>query len=84
MRTKLRDMTSGFELFRKEVLFQLLQNNYIQSKNTFFQTEIRFYCHKYNIVEVPITYSNPSLFDTKTAMYDALKDLYFLYKKNIL
>ena len=84
MRTKLRDMTSGFEIFKKEVLFQLLQNNYIQSKNTFFQTEIRFYCHKYNIVEVPITYSNPSLLDTKTAMYDALKDLYFLYKKNIL
>jgi len=84
MRTKLRDMTSGFELFKKKVLFQLLQDNFIQSKNTFFQTEIRFYCHKYNIVEVPITYSNPSLKNTKTAMYDALKNLYFLYKKNIL
>ena len=78
MGTKLKDMTSGFELFSNAVIGEILEKEVIQSKNTFFQTEIRTYCHKFNIAEIPITYSNPSIKNTGGAINDALKSLYSL------
>jgi len=75
MGTKLKDMTSGFELFSSRVIGEILDEDVIRSRNTFFQTEIRTYCHKFNIAEIPITYSNPSIKSTGSALGDALKSL---------
>ncbi len=53
--TKLADMTSGFQLFRAAVLRKILEKG-LYSKGPFFQTEMKAYCAKLNITEVPITY----------------------------
>jgi dolichol-phosphate mannosyltransferase len=53
--TKLSDMTSGFQLFRAEVLEKILEKG-LFSRGPFFQTEMKAYCSKLNFVELPITY----------------------------
>jgi dolichol-phosphate mannosyltransferase len=53
--TTLSDMTSGFQLFRAEVLAKILEKG-LCSRGPFFQTEMKAYCTKLNIVELPITY----------------------------
>jgi dolichol-phosphate mannosyltransferase len=53
--TKLADMTSGFQLFRAPVLEKILEKG-LFSRGPFFQTEMKAYCAKLNLVEVPITY----------------------------
>ena len=52
----------------------------MESKNSFFQTEIREYCHKFNIAEIPITYSHPSEKNLNKALFDAINSLFNLYK----
>ena len=80
LNTNLKDMTSGFELFNNKSLTQILSNNIIRSNNSFFQTEIREYCHKFNIVEIPITYANPSKKNINKAVFEAINSLFNLYK----
>lgn len=53
--TKLRDMTSGFELFHRDALEHVLERG-IHSRGHFFQTEIKAYCRNFAIAEVPIHY----------------------------
>jgi dolichol-phosphate mannosyltransferase len=72
--TKLHDMTSGFELFRREALDSILARG-IQSRGPFFQTEIKTYARKLNIVEVPIQYRAPSHMVGKDAINDAFRGL---------
>lgn len=57
--TRLSDMTSGFQLFRREILEKILAKG-IASRGPFFQTEMKAYCHRARYVEVPITYSMAS------------------------
>lgn len=59
LRTRLSDMTSGFQLFRREVLEKILAKG-IFSKGPFFQTEMKSYCLNLRIAEVPIVYSAAS------------------------
>ncbi len=73
--TKLRDMTSGFELFSRAALEMVLARG-IQSRAHFFQTEIKFYCRNLNIVEVPITYRAASPSVGKSSIKDALRNLW--------
>ena len=54
--TKLRDMTSGFEAFKREVLEGLDLSAFL-STGHMYQTEMRFYCRNLNTVEVPIHYT---------------------------
>lgn len=54
--TKLKDMTSGFEAFKKEVLSRFDFDKFL-STGHMYQTEMRFYCRNYNTVEVPIHYT---------------------------
>jgi dolichol-phosphate mannosyltransferase len=48
-------MTSGFQLFRREVLEQILEKG-LYSRGPFFQTEMKAYCSRLNVTELPITY----------------------------
>lgn len=59
LRTKLTDMTSGFQLFRREILEGILKKG-IFSRGPFFQTEMKAYCSNLKIAEVPIIYSMAS------------------------
>ena len=77
--TRLADMTSGFELFTRDAL-QMVLDRGIQSRAHFFQTEIKTYCRKLNIAEVPITYRSASPRLGNTAVNDAFKQLWRLMK----
>ena len=77
--TKLKDMTSGFELFTKSALEAVLENG-IQSRGHFFQTEIKVFCHKFRIAEVPIHYRSPSKSINNRILKDAFKNLFRLFK----
>lgn len=57
--TRLYDMTSGFQLFRRETLEFMLAKG-IESRGPFFQTEMKIYCRNLNLVEVPISYQMAS------------------------
>ena len=54
--TKLNDMTSGFEAFRREVLEKFDFSAFL-STGHMYQTEMRFYCRNYRAIEVPIHYT---------------------------
>lgn len=53
--TKLKDMTSGFEGFKRHIL-ENFDFDFFLSTGHMYQTEMRFYCRKYNTIEVPIHY----------------------------
>ncbi len=75
--TKLSDMTSGFELFKAEVLKDVLDKG-ICSKGPFFQTEIKVHCRNRYLGEVPIHYSKPSANVSLPILLDALGNLFRL------
>jgi dolichol-phosphate mannosyltransferase len=58
---RLKDATSGFQLFHREALQKILGTPLV-SKGPFFQTEMKARCFHLNLKvgEVPISYSNPS------------------------
>ncbi|MBR5970407.1 MAG: glycosyltransferase [Lachnospiraceae bacterium] len=53
--TKLKDMTSGFEGFRRDVLAQFDFSKFL-STGHMYQTEMKFYCRNCRQIEVPIHY----------------------------
>ena len=53
--TRLKDMTSGFEAFRRDVLENMRLENFM-STGHMYQTEMRFYCRNRKTIEVPIHY----------------------------
>jgi dolichol-phosphate mannosyltransferase len=71
---RLSDMTSGYELFSRAALQQVLARG-IKSRAHFFQTEIKMYCHVMNIAEVPIHYDFPSPRLRRSAVLEAFQQL---------
>lgn len=53
--TRLKDMTSGYEAFRADVLKKLDLDKFL-STGHMYQTEMRYYCRNEKAVEVPIVY----------------------------
>ncbi|HPJ69113.1 MAG TPA: glycosyltransferase [Desulfobacteraceae bacterium] len=76
--TKLKDMTSGFELFTREALKKVLARG-IKSRGHFFQTEIKTYCRKMKITEVPIDYRAPSNNVNILVLIDSFRHLLRLF-----
>lgn len=72
--TKLKDMTSGFELFSRQALHHVLKQG-IHSRGHFFQTEIKVYCRSLRIVEVPIHYKSASPSVNTSIVLDAVKNI---------
>ena len=72
--TRLHDMTSGFELFSRSALMQILERG-IHSRAHFFQTEIKYHARTMQIVEVPIRYSATSPGIGFGSLSDALRHL---------
>jgi len=76
--TKLSDMTSGFELFKREVLQKIL-NKGIFARGPFFQTEIKAYAHQFRITEVPIHYRSASHNIGGAELRDSFSNLWRLF-----
>jgi dolichol-phosphate mannosyltransferase len=77
--TKLSDMTSGFEMFTRPAL-QFVLDKGIHSRGPFFQTEIRAYCHRLKITEVPIRYQGASHKISRGVIMDAFTNLWRLFR----
>ncbi len=56
---RLKDVTSGFEGFHREVVGRLLRYPF-RSRAHFFQTEVRYLLRNSRWMEVPIHYRAPS------------------------
>lgn len=80
LHTKLHDMTSGFEAFRREILENMNLDNFL-STGHMYQTEMRFYCRNRKTVEVPICYVAGGSSLKASSVTEALKILFQL-KKN--
>ncbi len=78
--TKLKDMTSGFEAFQREVL-ENMDLDAFMSRGHMYQTEMRYYCRNYNTIEVPIHYVGSSSSLKMSSVTEALSILFKL-KKN--
>jgi dolichol-phosphate mannosyltransferase len=76
--TRLKDMTSGFELFSRKAMERVLEKG-IRSKAHFFQTEIKTHCRVFRCVEVPIHYSAPSNSVNNKVLKDAFGNLFHLF-----
>lgn len=81
--TKLYDMTSGFQLFSRGALEMILQRG-IRARGPFFQTEMKTYCRRLRIAEVPIQYSSASHHVGRRAISDALRNLSRLFALRLL
>lgn len=75
--TKLKDMTSGFEGFRRDVLEQFEFDKFL-STGHMYQTEMRFYCRDYKTIEVPIHYTGGSSSLKGKFVLEALRILFQL------
>lgn len=83
--TKLRDMTSGYEAFRVEVLKGLNLEKFM-SRGHMYQTEMRFYCRKQKAIEVPIVYVGSDTVLKFKSVTEALGILFKLkkYEKEVV
>jgi dolichol-phosphate mannosyltransferase len=77
--TKLKDMTSGFEMFTREALTEVLRKG-IRSRGPFFQTEIKAYCRNLRIAEIPIQYRAASHNVGNQAIKDSFSNLWRLFR----
>ena len=78
--TRLKDMTSGFEAFTREVMEQMNLDQML-SRGHIYQTEMRYYCRNKKTVEVPIRYVGGESSLKGSSVTEALK-LLFRFKKN--
>ncbi len=74
--THLKDMTSGFEAFKADVLKAMDLSAFL-STGHMYQTEMRFYCRNMNTVEVPIHYTGSS---SSLKMHSVTEALLILFK----
>lgn len=79
LHTRLHDMTSGFQLFSRAALQAILDRG-IRSRGPFFQTEMKAYCQRLRVVEVPISYRGANHSIGKAALQDSLLGLWRLYQ----
>jgi len=76
----LKDTTSGYQMFRKNILNQIIKKS-LFSKNRFFQTEIKIYTRKLKIKEVPIQYICKTHNFNFFSVYESI---YLLFKLRLL
>ena len=77
LNTTLKDMTSGFEAFKAEVLKGMNLDAFL-STGHMYQTEMRYYCRNLNTVEVPIHYTGSTSSLKLKSVTEALRILFML------
>ena len=70
--TRLKDMTSGFEGFQREVLESMNLDGFL-STGHMYQTEMRYYCRNLKTIEVPIHYVGTASSLKGSSVTEALK-----------
>jgi dolichol-phosphate mannosyltransferase len=74
--TSMRDMTSGYQGFHRDVVKKLIDYP-IKSKAHFYQTEIRYLLRDFKKCEVPIHYDAPSPRVSKNAIKNSIETLIY-------
>lgn len=74
--TRMKDMTSGYQGFHKEVVKSFIQIP-LKSKAHFYQTELRYLLRKRRYKEVPIHYRAPSPRVSSKAIINSICVLFF-------
>lgn len=77
--TKLKDMTSGFEAFRADILGSMDLDRFL-STGHMYQTEMRYYCRNFRTIEIPINYIGGDSSLKFKSVVEALKILFKLRK----
>jgi dolichol-phosphate mannosyltransferase len=80
--THLTDMTSGFQLFTRPALEDVLAKG-IRSKGPFFQTEIKTYCRNLRVAEIPIQYKAGSNNIGRRAIVESFVNLWALFRRRL-
>jgi dolichol-phosphate mannosyltransferase len=80
--TKLRDMTSGYQGFTREVVEKFTSYE-LKSKAHFYQTELRYLLRKRKQREIPIQYKAPSPRVSKKAIINSLETLLYYFWRRI-
>ena len=80
--TRLKDMTSGYQGFKREIVGKFLEYP-MRSQGHFYQTELRYLLRKMPQVEVPIHYQAPSPNVSKQSIINSIKVLVFYFIKRI-
>ncbi|MFL6568735.1 MAG: glycosyltransferase [Chthoniobacterales bacterium] len=81
--TRLRDMTSGYQLFSRRALEKVLARG-IRSRGHFFQTEMKAYCRGMAVAEVPIHYRSASPSVNPAVIKDAFANLWRLFRLRLV
>jgi len=77
--TALKDMTSGYQGFQREIIGKILEYP-LRSTGHFYQTELRYLLRKRRSVEVPVHYQSPSPRVSPASMKNAYKTLLYYFK----
>lgn len=80
--TKLYDMTSGYQGFKRSIVKQVLDRGLL-SKAHFYQTEVRYLLREKSYLEIPIHYKAPSPSVSQGAIMDSIKLLFYYFFKRI-
>lgn len=80
--SRLADMTSGFEAFRRQTLGALLAYP-LRSRAHFYQTEVRYLLRHRRQAELPISYRAPSNSVSKKAIRNALETLLYYFAQRL-
>jgi dolichol-phosphate mannosyltransferase len=80
--TNLKDMTSGFQGFRREIIGMILEVP-IRSSAHFYQTELRYLLRNKKITEIPIHYNAPSPRVSLRSIRNALSTLTYYFLRRI-
>ena len=80
--TRLTDMTSGFQLFTRAALEDVLASG-IRAKGPFFQTEMKTFCRRLRVAEIPIEYSAGSHRVGRRAITESLINLCGLFRRRV-
>jgi dolichol-phosphate mannosyltransferase len=80
--TKLKDMTSGFQGFHRDIVAKII-NHPFKSKAHFYQTELRYLLRNHKNFEVPIHYSAPSPRVSKNAVRNSYQTLLYYFMERL-
>lgn len=75
LKSKMSDMTSGFECFHRNAMKMVLDKGVVSRAN-FFQTEIRHQMHQVRWAEVPIKYTNANYTIGRSSIREAFRILW--------
>lgn len=76
--TKMRDMTSGFQGFRSNIVEKFVAYDLL-SEAHFYQTELRYLLRRTNYIEIPIQYRAPSPSVSGKAISNSIKVLFHYF-----